>query len=682
MKRIFKKILVLFSQESLDKTISGGIKRQFVLLLKLILCVLVICILITLCVRNSDSIEAGKDNSIVGHIWTIYNTFIDPGNLLQQNGFLNRLLMAVTSLLGTILLGGIFISMCSNVIERRVDAIRSGRVHYKSIKDHYVIIGYSNIIISLIKEIHRDDPTSGIIVMSNQDSEIVRHKLQSQLNKDEEQKVYIYFGNIDSIEELEKLNINKAKEVYILGEEGDYGRDSKNIQCVHSISILKGEITEGKELPVYTQFNRLSTYGVIQKFDIIEGLYNQENGKSEKKLNNIYFRPFNIYENWARRLWSIYSLDDKSVYYPLDYNFISISNDGIIKNKEKYIHLVIVGFSGMGQAILLEAIRICHYANYDDTIDSEYRIRTKISIIDNNIEGLKNHFISQIPNIDTQIDDIDVNYINADVTQEDVRNKLVEWSNDENQLLTIAVCISDPDESINIGLNLPYEIYKSETKILIRQEIQTDLGKIIHRDKGRYKNIKTFGMLDESIAKIMLNDELASYVNQEYTDMFNSDCQEKEYIKTLYQHKINNEINKYKEGVSKARKSWINLDENMRWANRYQIDAYLTYLHTLGYSVTKELRKGENEVPPEQFINELSEDKLTILMRMEKYRWNAERTIEGWKYGEKRDNIHRIHPLIIPFNKVNLNEKLKDKQVIINLPYLLNLAGYKIIKYN
>lgn len=679
IKGIVKYCHQIFSQIFIDKTISGGISGQIKLLAFIILAILILASLFVISFDINICPEKEKD-SMPERLWILYNNFIDPGNLIAQNMLSSRIVIGVINIFGSVLLGGVLISTISNIIERRVEVVRKGKAYYKSIRDHYVIIGYSNIIISLIKEIHREDPTSVILIMSNKDSEEVRHKLQSQLNKNEEEQVFVYFGNIDSLEELGRLNINKAKEVYILGEEGDYGRDSKNIQCVHSISLLKGEFVEGKELPVYTQFNRLSTYSVIQKFDVIKGMHLQDEDNATPQFNNIYFRPFNIYENWARRLWSIYSIDGKSVYDTLDYKPICFSPDGNIINHDKYVHLVIVGFSGMGQALLLEAIRICHYANYDDSVDSEYRIRTKISIIDKNAEVLKHYFVSQIPNLDTQVDDIEISYINEDINTECVRNMLAEWADDGKQLVTIAICISDPDESINLGLNLPGEIYKTETRVLIRQEIQTDLGDIIHRDNGRYRNVKVFGMLEECISKVMLDDVIAAYVNQEYSDIFNSGCKPNEYIKNLYHYKINNELVNYRKEVARARKSWISLEENMRWANRYQIDAYITYLRTLGYSVVLSLKDGQKEITPEQFIEELSEEKLTALMRMEKHRWNAERTIEGWKYGKVRDDVHRIHPLIIPFNKITAKDKFKDKQVIVNLPYLLNLAGYRIIK--
>ena len=238
MKRMFGRIMELFSQESIDRTISGGICGQFKLLARIILSILAIIFILILCLN----LQVCDDGTIMERLWVVYNNFIDPGNLATQTGFANRFAMAITGLLGSVLLGGIFISMCSNIMERRVDAIRSGKVCYKSVKDHYVIIGYSNITVSLIKDLHKESPDTRILVMSGKESEAVRHKLQAQLDKDEERNVYIYFGNIDSIEELGRLNVGQAKEVYILGDEGDYGRDSKNIQCVHSISTLKGKV--------------------------------------------------------------------------------------------------------------------------------------------------------------------------------------------------------------------------------------------------------------------------------------------------------------------------------------------------------------------------------------------------------------------------------------------------------
>lgn len=671
MKHIFEQLKRLISQESIDRTISGGISKQFKLLTKIIISILTIIFILILCLN----IQVSYNGTIIDQLWIIYNNFIDSGNLISQMGVENRIAMVITNLLGSILLGGIFISMCSNIIERRVETIRTGKAYYKSISNHYVIIGYSNITISLIKELHKENPNAKIIIMSSKNSEIVRHNLQAQLNKKEENNVYIYFGNIDSLEELNKLNIKQAKEVYILGDEGDYGRDSKNIQCVHNISILRGMEDLGDRLHVYTQLDKLSAYNVIQKLDIMHN-FNNANIDSIHKLSNIYFRPFNLYENWARKLWSIYAIDNE--YDKLDYHPIAFQENDEIKNINNYVHLVIVGFNRMGQALMLEALRVCHFANYNDSINSELRVRTNITVVDKNIDYLRESFHSQYPFLEEQIDDIKINYINEDLTNRSLRNKLIEWSEIPQQMLTIAICISDPDESICLGLNLPGEIYKSDARVLIRQEIRTDLGWIVHMDNRRFKNVKVFGMLEDCIAKNMLYDEIPAYVNQEYEDRFNSKFNKKEFIKSLYRYVLNNDKEMLEKEITRARNSWINLEENMRWANRYQVDAYMTFINTLGYKICKEQHDEQNSVTPEEFERSLTEKKLLALMQMEKYRWNAERTIEGWKYGPNRDDIYRTHPLIIPFSKLSDDEKVKDKIVIENLPYLMILGGYNI----
>lgn len=677
MKRLWQYYKQIFSQEFIDRTISGGIKGQVSLLIAVIVGVLVISSLIVSGLHIGLSGREGWGEQM----WILYNNFVDPGNQFSQDAWGNRLIVVIISLLGSILLGGVLISTISNIIERRVEVVRTGNAYYKSVRDHYVIIGYNDIIASLIRELHKEESEAVILVMSNQVSENVRHNLQAQLNKEEERNVYIYFGNIESMEELRRLNIERAKEVYILGEQGDYGRDSKNIQCVHLVSLLKGKTEEGHELPVYTQFNRLSSYSIIQKFDIIHKKQDESqlDISAKNTKSNIYFRPFNFHENWARRLWSLYTLEEDNPYESLDYDPIYFLSDGSLKNRDKYVHLVIVGFSSMGQALLLEALRVCHYANYDDTQENESRVRTKITVIDKNMDAVKQYFTTQYPNLETQVDDIQIIYRNEDLRSLSVQEDLKRWCKDEQQLLTIAVCISDPDESIILGLNLPGEIYQSETRVLIRQEIQTDLGEIIHKDNGRYRHVKVFGMLEQGISKDMLRDEMPSYINQEYEDIYNTQDIPKEYIKRLYGYMKTNEITQLEKDKTRAHLTWSNLEENMRWANRYQIDAYLSYLHTLGYKVTRTLEVGQKIVTPDEFCKQLKSDKMWTLMRMEKHRWNAERTIEGWRFGEKRDNIHRIHPLIVPFHKIAEEEKLKDKSVIINLPYLIELAGYKII---
>lgn len=671
-----------FSQENIDHTISGGIWPQVKLLLIAIILVLAFFSAFVI----FTSIQLGETQEWDQILWVVYNNFVDAGNQMAEVGWSNRILVGIISLFGSILMGGVLISTVSNIIERRVEAVQQGRVTYKNIKEHYVIIGYGEITISLIKELFSDvNPTEfpTVILMTKQEAENVRRNLQSQLNKNEEEKIKIYFGNIESSEELQRLNIPQAKEVYILGEQEEYGRDSKNIECVRYISELRG--SKQKELlHVFVQFDRIPSYSNIQKLTLPTEYFMQE-GKQ-----NILFRPFNFHENWARKLWSFYA--DNNCYEPLDYRPIQVIKEKghYIVGSEDFVHLVIVGFNRMGRALLLEALRICHFANYDDSIPSEKRIRTHITIVDKELDSQKDYFQAQFPYIDKQIEDVIIEYCNQDICHPKLRKEMEDWSNDSHRMLTIAVCLKDPDMSLSIGLNLPSDIYKNEIPVLIRQELQNGLGKLINQDKdGRYKNVKVFGMLNQGIQKTLLDDTLAMYIHQYYQCQYcnyksNAECPyfmkqfckqnescSKKYIENIYEFR--NSPIESRELKSMAETSWNSLQEIYKWANRYQVDAYKIYCHTLGVHIKK-----ENKTNISKTIFPTDSEQLYFLMRMEKYRWNAERSIAGWQYKEgKKDNKHLTHPLLIPFHELEKREAsqvFKDKDVIDNLLYLLAIG--------
>lgn len=116
-------------------------------------------------------------------------------------------------------------------------------------------------------------------------------------------------------------------------------------------------------MPVYVQFDRIPSYSNIQKLSLPKDYYCYDG-----RTPNIYFRPFSYHENWARQLWSLYSIDAGHQYLPLDYRPIRVCQNAggeYIANSSDYVHLVIVGFNHMGRSLLLEALRICHYANYE-----------------------------------------------------------------------------------------------------------------------------------------------------------------------------------------------------------------------------------------------------------------------------------------------------------------------------
>jgi hypothetical protein len=400
---------------------------------------------------------------------------------------------------------------------------------------------------------------------------------------------------------------------------------------------------------------------------------------------NIFFRPFNLHENLARQLWSLYAADCERRYDPLDYRPISITQqpDGSWSaTSQDYVHLVIVGFNRVGRSLLLEALRICHYANYDDRLPADERIRTRITLVDREMEAQEDYFKAQFPYIENQIDDIEVEYCHDDICSTAMRTRLQQWAQNKHCMLTVAICVHDPDLSLSLGLNLPHEVYQYQCRVLIRQEFNNDLSSMVDDEKGRYRYVKVFGMVDRGIKKNILQDKLALYVNYLYDCCYaDESLKQKEVLKKMYESYGNHSAD-FILMNHQAQYLWNKLSEPLRWANRYQLDAYSVFCRTLGYGIRRS-NCSPTHISESMFNEELPAQVLYLLVRMEKYRWNAERTVAGWKRAKVKDKVFLLHPLIMPFSELlqrHPEEVEKDADVIYNLPYILALGGYELYR--
>lgn len=652
MKRNFSLI------ERLDRTLNGGFLKQIKWLLGFLSVVLSILICVSLLFPDGEEIYGihGRFGRIKGILYHL----IDPGNLsLETNNVVGiQVFTAIVAGLGMVMLSGLLITTLTNVVERRVSDIEEGNVVYKSITGHYVIIGYGCLVVSIIRNIYEKESEYGkrVLILTAQDVRSSRAHLFAQIPSEWEQYIHFYSGNIESKEHLANLNVDSAVEIFILGENEERGRDSKNIECVRQLALMRSKCKD--IINVNVQFDKLTSYSLIQKLSLPIDYLAPEGNIS------MYFRPFNQYENWARMLWG-FNGGDKCEYERLDFDRIE---------GEKYVHLVVVGFNGMGRSLLLEALRQCHYPNFNEETQN---VKSKITVIDKDMDNILPEFTVQYPYLN-QIADIDVEYVSSTIEDDSVRRMLVEETQNNNALLTIAVCLSDPDASLSTGLCLPDEVFyniqngkvvKSDTRVLIRQSIiQEGIGRILEGDQTKYSNVHIFGMLDKGISPNLMNDDLATYIHAYYKTKYPdpADTPEgkvyKDYENYLVQAGIAIETSFIDLVVDPvhhnfmhqiARRYWIFLNESHRFANRYQVDMYHTYM-----------KYNESNL---------------ILEQMEHLRWNADRSIVGYRSINKKDiqspeyekkDIYKFHGDIIPFHALGIKDVEKDSDVIINMKKL------------
>ena len=60
--------------------------------------------------------------------------------------------------------------------------------------------------------------------------------------------------------------------------------------------------------------------------------------------------------------------------------------------------------------------------------------------------------------------------------------------------------------------------------------------------------------------------------------------------------------------------------------------------------------------------------------------WAKARIDEGWTYGEKRDDIHKKHPCLVPYDELREEEKEYDRNTAMNTIKMVKKLGFRIEK--
>lgn len=60
--------------------------------------------------------------------------------------------------------------------------------------------------------------------------------------------------------------------------------------------------------------------------------------------------------------------------------------------------------------------------------------------------------------------------------------------------------------------------------------------------------------------------------------------------------------------------------------------------------------------------------------------WSTSRIEDGWVYGEKRDDVLKQHPCLIPYEDLDESEKEYDRNTSIETLKLIIKLGYEIKK--
>lgn len=709
MKKKRKKWLL-----GLDKMLAHDLQKQIILLGILMLLTLALSYIL-LSFSGCQWVDFCHEHKLRPWLLPVY-LLIDANalnNLYIDNDVQGWMLIAstITFLLGMFIFNGLLIGVINNAIDRRVGDYTDGVTHYH-MSGHYVIMGYDDMVPSFINEIFLRDPEAEVLLLTAVNVRFIRERLKKSVAKSNMDRIVVNYGHRTAKEYYKDINLEAAKEIFIVGKRSLPYHDAVNVECVESVcSYLEETGCKTKPKRITCVFEDLDTYAAFKTSEIFD----------KAKELDIDFVPYNFYSGWAKqvflnRTYKEASNPTKAISYP------SLCGNGIGQDDPKYVHMVFVGITRFGAAFANEAANMLHFPNFNK--DSE--LRTRITFIDLNADtelrlfkARNRHFFDvqdcqfqdlsddkvqydptkskTAPMTDTHnFLDVEFEFVKGNVFSENIQNMLRRWSADNKQYLSIFVAMADQLNNFTVGMNLPDEVYDNAIPVFIRQpradsfvtklrtiddkpfdyNIMFD-GKLLPmKRKGRYANIYPFGMDDIAYFSDHNYVKLAKLVNYLY---MTANYDDYKFQNVIALDSISDETI-----LAEADKYWNELSVANKWSNLYCVYNIQYKLESL------RVMRGLSPDDTSHDMFPITDDEYKILGPVEHNRWNVEKLLMGYrmakpeedKYAHEKEYESRlkknkklyIHHDIRPFENLDNVHNL-DYEIVKYIPWLLRFKN-------
>lgn len=473
----------------------------------------------------------------------------------------------------------------------------------RRLREHVIVCGAGRKGHQLVKEfLDRGHDVVAIELGERQDHTEIGHELGSRL----------LFGNATDPAVLHRAGVHHAR--YLLAACGDDGTNVQIAVAAYDLAKAHRSPSLGPlltfvhvlDLKLFELFKRTET--ITDRYDVID------------------VRVFDSFVNSARLLLSR---------YPLDWQVIR-------RGDSHTVHLVILGFRRMGQSLVLQAAKVGHFANGR---------KLRITVVDREADARRRSFLARHPQIATVCD---LEFRECYVDDPEFHNDLREWAADEDQVLTIAVCLHNDHQAVSSALGLPEEIRRERIPVLVRLSERRGIASLLSAEGlGPASRVRPFGALDEACSvELVLRERLdtvAREIHHDYTRRRTAEGKSPGELPTML--------------------AWEALDEEFKDSCRQQADHIDVKLRAIG---CRRVPQGEATGP---VVAEFTAEEVELMAGMEHQRWCADRRLNGWQYGPTRSNTARLHPNLLPWDQLPVSERQYDREFVVEIPHYLECTG-------
>lgn len=428
-------------------------------------------------------------------------------------------------------------------------------------------------------------------------------------------------GNGSDTAVLLEAGITRASEMFIFT-----GNDNKNLEVIHAVRKIRLDPKNGEHLHPLECYMSIKDLYLRDLIPVHESFLEQS--------GNMQVTAFNDYKNVARNLWQSMVLKAKT-------NELCLP---LHPDNPKRVHMLLLGFSPVGQALAFQFGQQAHFANGR---------KTKITIVDENLGDPDNSEAENIFSTPLKrlAKTLDLTLIRSVPDSETVRNVILQTASDPESLTNIISCGKDDTESLTLALHineLLRQVGHKSTPIFVRLTDSTGLSEFLDHENNQEEvlvNVFGFGLFKqtfsiESIHSQTIN-RIAMAIHAHYQNVGHSHTDQA------------------------AIESWNKLPEYLKEANRVAAENLELKLATV---LTAEGDTNEN-------LDELFEKHIDSLSKMEHNRWMAEKILQGWTYGPNTDKRAFTHKNIVPWDDLTEEEKDKDSTQVRAITKLLKAAN-------
>jgi serine phosphatase RsbU (regulator of sigma subunit) len=113
------------------------------------------------------------------------------------------------------------------------------------------------------------------------------------------------------------------------------------------------------------------------------------------------------------------------------------------------------------------------------------------------------------------------------------------------------------------------------------------------------------------------------------------------------------------------------LPDDIKYSNIDNAAHIPTKLLAIGYRI-RQVKKGFKSV-----TLHLSQDEIETMSAIEHMRWSWDKRLNGWRYGDVKNEMLRTHPGLVPYSDLPESEKEKDRELVRLIPSLLNDINFE-----